>query len=181
MAVFYTDVDGLLERNNWFERALLFLHFRTSSGVIACLVLPGVALPVATGVMVTAVAGMSWPLQGPFFYDLALIIWAKGVAVPSELTTPTRQKSDSWLASSAPALQNPTAPFDVALHFPRSRAARVWIDTSACLVPSRENMLEQGKVTSWNAFCAWKSGGHAMLSALGNTQAVVFGSLALVV
>lgn len=73
------------------------------------------------------------------------------MTVASEWTTPTTKE---WLltASSAPALQNPSTPFDVALHFPCSRATCVWIDTSALLATSRENMLEQGKVTSWKAF-----------------------------
>lgn len=52
VAAFYAEVDGLLLENN------SFLHFCTSSGVTACF-WPGVVVPVATWVMVTAVAGMS--------------------------------------------------------------------------------------------------------------------------
>lgn len=82
-----------------------FLHVWSICSVIACVFfvdfvsffLAGSSAPVATGATVAAVAGMSWPLQGHFFYDLALIIRAKGVVVPSKLTTPTWQKSDSWL------------------------------------------------------------------------------------
>lgn len=119
--------------------------------------------------MVTAVTGMSLLTSArPVFYDLALIIWAKGVTVSFELTTPTRQKSDSWLASSAPVPKPARSVLMLHFIFHCGRAARVWIDTSAWPTASTENMLEQGKVTLWKVFfvltlSTWKRGGLLVL------------------
>lgn len=162
----------------------------TSGPLVTCF-LPGVAVPVATWVMVTAVAGMSLltSVRPVFFYDLALIIWAKGVTISFELTTPTRQKSDSWLASSAPVPQNLGAPFWCCASF-SMRPCRSCLNRHQRLahcehgehVGARQSHL----VKSIFLYSLWAHGeggvfAAAMLSAPGNTQVVVFGSLALVV